>query len=418
MKRAGAALPARAGAGLERRRRAAAGARLLRGDHRAGAARHRPGAGAPRGDRQRPRLDRPGAGIPALARADVRARLRGRRARSAWPWGRRRWRRSRRSSAWRTGPPPARRWRSPRRSPPSRWARRSPLAPLIFGTAAVGGLAFAFVGGLGAALALGSRRGGLIIALIVLPLIAPPVIFGGGALDAFAAGLDWRTGFLMLTAYALAAAALYPVRHGRRLPQRALLRPAPQRRRLRSSLKQSGPQADIRRQTGARTYGLPTTRTEPSHELPLPPPGAHRRPRPAAGDRDRGLRAGRSPGAARAGAADAGAHRHHRDPAEMRAHMADHLRTVLQLQASQDTALNAFLDALKPPAGAKEHLGEHGGRQAGEMQHMSTPERLDRMAARMDEQRAPHAGAHRRHQAVLRPAVAQPAEGVRRPRRR
>lgn len=87
------------------------------------------------------------------------------------------------------------------------------------------------------------------------------------------------------------------------------------------------------------------------------------------------------------GAADAGAHRHHRDPAEMRAHMADHLRTVLQLQASQDTALNAFLDALKPPAGAKEHLGEHGGRQAGEMQHMSTPERLDRMAARMDEQR-------------------------------
>jgi len=83
-------------------------------------------------------------------------------------------------------------------------------APLILGTAAVGGLAFAFVGGLGASLALGSRRGGLIIALIVLPLIAPPVIFGGGALDAFAAGLDWRAGFLMLTAYALAAAALTP----------------------------------------------------------------------------------------------------------------------------------------------------------------------------------------------------------------
>ena len=77
----------------------------------------------------------------------------------------------------------------------------------------------------------------------------------------------------------------------------------------------------------------------------------------------------------------AGAH-HHRDPAQMRAHMADHLRTVLQLQASQDAALNAFLDALKPPAGAKEHMD----RQAGEMQHMSTPERLDRMAARMDEQ--------------------------------
>jgi heme exporter protein B len=83
-------------------------------------------------------------------------------------------------------------------------------APLIFGAAAVGGLAFAFVGGLGAALALGSRRGGLIIALIVLPLISPPVIFGGGALGAMAAGLDWRPGFLMLVAYALAAAALSP----------------------------------------------------------------------------------------------------------------------------------------------------------------------------------------------------------------
>ena len=42
---------------------------------------------------------------------------------------------------------------------------------------------------------------------------------------------------------------------------------------------------------------------------------------------------------------------HHWDPAQMRAHIADHLRAVLQLQPSQDAALNAFLDALKPPAG-------------------------------------------------------------------
>jgi heme exporter protein B len=83
-------------------------------------------------------------------------------------------------------------------------------APLVLAAAAVGGVAFAFVGGLGAALALGSRRGGLIIALIVLPLLSPPVIFGGGALDALSAGLDWRPGFLMLVAYALAAAALAP----------------------------------------------------------------------------------------------------------------------------------------------------------------------------------------------------------------
>jgi len=84
------------------------------------------------------------------------------------------------------------------------------MAPLILATSAVGAFAFAFVGGLGAALALGSRRGGLIVALIVLPLITPPVIFGGGALHAFAAGLPWRSGFLLLCAWALAAAALCP----------------------------------------------------------------------------------------------------------------------------------------------------------------------------------------------------------------
>jgi heme exporter protein B len=85
------------------------------------------------------------------------------------------------------------------------------LAPLIVVCAAVGGLAFAFVGGTGAALALGSRRGGLLIAVVVLPLLSPPVIFGGAALDAFAAGLPWRTGLLLLIAYALGAMAVCPL---------------------------------------------------------------------------------------------------------------------------------------------------------------------------------------------------------------
>ena len=80
------------------------------------------------------------------------------------------------------------------------------------------------------------------------------------------------------------------------------------------------------------------------------------------------------------GAADA---HHHMDPAQMRAHMADHLRAVLQLQPGQDVALNTYLDALKPAGGMKDrHDGDRG-----QMQHMTTPERLDRMAARMDERR-------------------------------
>ncbi|WP_304186316.1 heme exporter protein CcmB [Phenylobacterium aquaticum] len=85
------------------------------------------------------------------------------------------------------------------------------LAPLIFASALVGGLAFAFTGGIGAALSLGARRGGLLTAVIVLPLFVPPVIFGGGALDAFASGLPWRSGFTLLGAYAAAAVALGPV---------------------------------------------------------------------------------------------------------------------------------------------------------------------------------------------------------------
>jgi len=71
------------------------------------------------------------------------------------------------------------------------------LAPLILLSAVVGGLAFAFAGGIGAALSLGARRGGLLTAVIVLPLFTPPVIFGGGALDAFAGGLDRRAGFAL-----------------------------------------------------------------------------------------------------------------------------------------------------------------------------------------------------------------------------
>lgn len=85
------------------------------------------------------------------------------------------------------------------------------LAPLIFATAALGGLGFSFVGGIGAALAAGSRRGGVLIALIVLPLFTPPVVFGAGAIDAAAGGLDWRSGFLLLGGYSLAAVALSPV---------------------------------------------------------------------------------------------------------------------------------------------------------------------------------------------------------------
>jgi heme exporter protein B len=83
-------------------------------------------------------------------------------------------------------------------------------APLIVAVSALGGLAFAFLGGVGAALALGSRRGGVLVAVVVLPLLIPPVIFGAAAVNAFEGGLSFVPGFALLGAYALGAAALSP----------------------------------------------------------------------------------------------------------------------------------------------------------------------------------------------------------------
>jgi heme exporter protein B len=85
------------------------------------------------------------------------------------------------------------------------------LVPLILACALIGGLAFAFTGGIGAALTLGARRGGLLTAVIVLPLFVPPVIFGGGVLASFLGGLPWTGGFVLLCAYTAAFVGLGPL---------------------------------------------------------------------------------------------------------------------------------------------------------------------------------------------------------------
>ncbi|MBU2379902.1 MAG: heme exporter protein CcmB [Alphaproteobacteria bacterium] len=84
------------------------------------------------------------------------------------------------------------------------------LAPLTALSALIGGLGFAFTGALGATLALGARRGGLLIAVVVLPLFIPPVVFGSGALDRAAAGLSPGSALALLTAYVLFAAVIAP----------------------------------------------------------------------------------------------------------------------------------------------------------------------------------------------------------------
>lgn len=84
------------------------------------------------------------------------------------------------------------------------------VLPLVFVAALIGGLGFAFVGSMGAALALGAKRGGVLIAVVVLPLFCPPVIFGAGAVEALGAGMNWGSGLAFLAAYSLAAVALTP----------------------------------------------------------------------------------------------------------------------------------------------------------------------------------------------------------------
>lgn len=69
--------------------------------------------------------------------------------------------------------------------------------------------------------------------------------------------------------------------------------------------------------------------------------------------------------------------RSHGDPAAR----AQHLRDVLQLRGDQEGALTAYLDGSKPPA-MKEMIKDDGP-DAEDKKPLTTPERLDRQAARM-----------------------------------
>jgi len=81
------------------------------------------------------------------------------------------------------------------------------LASLVVGTPAV-----SFIGAMCAALTLRSRRGGLLLALLVLPLYVPTLIFGIATINA-ALGAPAALGpsFLLLLAVSLVAVVIAPV---------------------------------------------------------------------------------------------------------------------------------------------------------------------------------------------------------------
>jgi len=81
--------------------------------------------------------------------------------------------------------------------------------PLVLAMA-LGTPTLSLIGAIGAALALGARRGGVLLSLLILPLYIPVLIFGVAASEAAAMGLSPRPHLLLLAALLAAALALAP----------------------------------------------------------------------------------------------------------------------------------------------------------------------------------------------------------------
>jgi heme exporter protein B len=75
---------------------------------------------------------------------------------------------------------------------------------------ALGTPVLSLIGAIGAALTLGVRGGGVLLALLVLPLYVPVLILGAGSVDMAAAGLAPDGQLLMLGALLVLAAAFAP----------------------------------------------------------------------------------------------------------------------------------------------------------------------------------------------------------------
>ncbi len=87
-----------------------------------------------------------------------------------------------------------------------------PPAPtlVLFFSLLLGTPAVSAIGAVGASLTLSLKRGGLILPLLILPLLAPAVIFGAGAVSATMDGLGGNGALGLLAAFAFASVLLSP----------------------------------------------------------------------------------------------------------------------------------------------------------------------------------------------------------------
>lgn len=83
------------------------------------------------------------------------------------------------------------------------------LGVLILGLL-LGTPVLSMVGAIGAALTLGLRGGGVLLSLLVLPLCIPVLIFGAGAVDSVASGLNVTSNLSLMAALLVFALVLTP----------------------------------------------------------------------------------------------------------------------------------------------------------------------------------------------------------------
>jgi heme exporter protein B len=82
--------------------------------------------------------------------------------------------------------------------------------PAIMLTLLVGTPSLTLLGAVGAALTVGLRRGGVLLALLTLPLYVPTLIFGAGAATLAIAGADIRAQIYMLMAISMLSITVAP----------------------------------------------------------------------------------------------------------------------------------------------------------------------------------------------------------------
>jgi len=88
------------------------------------------------------------------------------------------------------------------------------LAPdalrILFVSLLIGTPILSLIGSIGAALTLGLRGGGVLIALLILPLYIPVLIFGAGAVDASISGMSPQANLYLLSAFLVVSLVFAP----------------------------------------------------------------------------------------------------------------------------------------------------------------------------------------------------------------